>query len=189
MHDESTPSKRCSRCQEVKTLTLFYPRRNRRSGRASHCIECAKALARQYYEDNKPHALAVARQYRAENSERLSREAAARNKVNRERHYASVKRWYQRPKGRQFSIAKEGRRRAQKRATQVEQVDFAAILERDGLICHICGGSVARDDVHFDHVIPLVRGGPHTEDNIHVAHSTCNSRKGAKLLISEKEVF
>ena|SRR5438445_2833522 len=52
----------------------------------------------------------------------------------------------------------------------------------DGYNCHICGGVVAPSDVHFDHVIPLSRSGPHSEDNIKVAHSVCNLRKGDLFL-------
>jgi len=41
-------------------------------------------------------------------------------------------------------------------------------------------------DLHFDHVIPLSKGGPHTYDNIRPAHSWCNMRKGTKLLDSNR---
>lgn len=70
---------------------------------------------------------------------------------------------------------------ARKVAATVESVDYNLIWQRDGGICHICGGLVAPNDIHFDHVIPLSKGGPHTHDNIKVSHSLCNTRKGAKL--------
>lgn len=64
----------------------------------------------------------------------------------------------------------------------VEPVDFAAILERDGHVCHICSREVEPSDIHFDHVIPLARGGAHSMENIRVAHSLCNLRKGTKMV-------
>ena len=33
-----------------------------------------------------------------------------------------------------------------------------------------------------DHVIPLARGGTHSNDNIRPAHAKCNLRKSSKLL-------
>jgi len=35
------------------------------------------------------------------------------------------------------------------------------------------------EDLHFDHVVPLSKGGPHTTENIRPSHSTCNLKKGA----------
>lgn len=75
-----------------------------------------------------------------------------------------------------------GRRRARKKAQAVGVVDYTAILERVGMFCHICKTDIpSMKDLHFDHVIPLAKGGPHSEENILPAHSTCNLRKGAKL--------
>lgn len=56
-----------------------------------------------------------------------------------------------------------------------------AVLERDGHNCGICGESVAADDIHIDHIYPVSRGGEHELDNLQVAHSLCNMRKGAKV--------
>ena len=56
----------------------------------------------------------------------------------------------------------------------------AAVLERDGLVCQLCGGDVAPGDVHLDHIKPWSKGGLNSVNNLQVAHSTCNLRKGAK---------
>ena len=80
--------------------------------------------------------------------------------------------------------ASASKRVAKRQALKVEDVDFKMILEKHGMVCHICGLTVDTfSDVHFDHVIPLSRGGEHTESNILPAHSKCNLRKGKKLLI------
>lgn len=71
----------------------------------------------------------------------------------------------------------EARRRALKRTTQVEKVDRARIIERDGCRCHICGKKVPRHRVELDHLIPLSKGGPHTYENLAVAHPVCNRRR------------
>lgn len=55
----------------------------------------------------------------------------------------------------------------------------AAVLSRDGLVCQLCGESVDAGDVHIDHAIAVAKGGATTLDNLQVAHSVCNMRKGA----------
>jgi 5-methylcytosine-specific restriction endonuclease McrA len=74
----------------------------------------------------------------------------------------------------------EARRRARKNETEVERVDFEMILERDGMWCYLCEREVEDpNEIHFDHVIPLSRGGTHTFDNLKVTHGSCNLKKGA----------
>ncbi len=41
-------------------------------------------------------------------------------------------------------------------------------------------------EIHYDHVIPLARGGSHTFENIRISHGACNMRKGVKLLLSKE---
>jgi 5-methylcytosine-specific restriction endonuclease McrA len=104
------------------------------------------------------------RRYRDNNAER----ALARNRRYRENH----------PEKSREHCA---RRKARIRLVSIEPVDYRAILERDGWVCHICGGPVlSRNDLQFDHIIPLSRGGPHSMANIAVAHALCNNRKGPR---------
>ncbi len=56
------------------------------------------------------------------------------------------------------------------------------VISRDGLVCGICGGEVAPDDVHIDHIQPVSRGGSNDLDNLQVTHSVCNKRKGNREL-------
>jgi 5-methylcytosine-specific restriction endonuclease McrA len=60
----------------------------------------------------------------------------------------------------------------------------AKVLERDGWVCHWCGGP-ARS---VDHLIPLIAGGPSTEDNLVAACGPCNSKRGARYLKPEGEL-
>lgn len=56
-----------------------------------------------------------------------------------------------------------------------------AVIERDGSTCGICGGEVAANDLHLDHVTPYASGGLDTIDNLRVAHAGCNTQRGAPL--------
>jgi len=67
---------------------------------------------------------------------------------------------------------------AQKVAATIETVDYEAIYRRDKGICHICLNPVPKSRLHFDHVIPLSKGGPHSMENIKVSHARCNVKKG-----------
>lgn len=66
----------CSRCREVKTADDFHVRRDRQSGRSSHCKECDRARLRKYRRDNRPRLRHRARQI-ATGSEITEAEVAA----------------------------------------------------------------------------------------------------------------
>ena len=80
---------------------------------------------------------------------------------------------------RQESAERCRRRRALLCGATVGPIDLAAIRQRDRMMCCICGRKVIEKDLSFDHTIPLSLGGPHTQENLRVAHRRCNSRRCA----------
>lgn len=74
------------------------------------------------------------------------------------------------------------RRAAIKKGATVGKVDYTKLLEIYGTVCHICGGAIQDGNLHFDHVIPLSRGGSHSMDNIKPAHASCNQQKFNKII-------
>lgn len=52
---------------------------------------------------------------------------------------------------------------------------------RDGGRCRQCGSTA---QLHFDHVIPISRGGANTVANIQLLCGACNRAKGAKLRLT-----
>lgn len=66
------------------------------------------------------------------------------------------------------------------RRERIRPLIRAAVIKRDGYNCGICGGKVAPNDVHLDHITPYSRGGPTTIDNLRVTHAHCNLRRGAR---------
>jgi len=75
-----------------------------------------------------------------------------------------------------------GARRARQHHARVEPVSRRAVILRDESTCYLCHRRLGRDEVVLDHVIPVVRKGPHSEGNLRVACIPCNLRKGDKLL-------
>jgi len=71
--------------------------------------------------------------------------------------------------------------RARRRHARIEQVNRRKIIERDNSTCYMCGRKLGYLEIVLDHVIPIARGGSHSEDNMKVACAPCNSRKGDKL--------
>lgn len=85
------------------------------------------------------------------------------------------------------------RRRATIKSVCIDaDIEIHKLYERDGGLCHICGGVCDWEDKRIiggnvicggkypsvDHVVPLVRGGKHSWDNVKLAHRSCNSKKG-----------
>lgn len=83
-------------------------------------------------------------------------------------------------------LAKNQRRRAAKMSVVVEHVLPSDIYTRDGGMCKLCGLSVRKDEMTLDHIIPISKGGPHVSSNLQLAHRSCNSSKGAKLVLAVK---
>jgi 5-methylcytosine-specific restriction endonuclease McrA len=84
---------------------------------------------------------------------------------------------------------KNRRRRALKRGAAHEPYSLAEIAERDGNQCGICGWGVPMSlrcphllAPTIDHIVPIALGGDDTPVNVQLAHFTCNSRKGARVL-------
>lgn len=72
-------------------------------------------------------------------------------------------------------------------------VDYFILLMRDEEVCHICGQGRADDDpFEVEHVLPKLRGrkGGGSDDlgNLALAHRSCNIKKSAKAISSEREV-
>lgn len=157
----------CPRCTNEKFLSEFPKDKNRSIGHGPICKECNRKWWAENDENRARHREKSRKdrlnpEFRARNNE-LSRIWAKNHPLQMREHVL--------------------KRQALKKAATIEPVSYAAILERDGRWCHICGQAIALNQrIHFDHVIPLSRGGAHSESNIKVSHDICNRRKADKLL-------
>ena len=93
----------------------------------------------------------------------------------------------------------EHKRRAQKLSTQVGTIDLEIAWKRSGGICFLCGVPMNRHIPHhwfdskgvqhrnpgfpsLEHIIPLSRGGTHTQENLTYTHLICNITKNNRVL-------
>lgn len=101
------------------------------------------------------------------------------HKNNRDKANARGRRWYK--DNRVKRIERTARRRAWKYNAAIEPLaDFVAQLIQEGNMCTYCGST--NKPLESDHIVPLSRGGSHTEDNLVAACRSCNSSKHARAL-------
>lgn len=117
--------------------------------------------------------------HKSEVKQRQSAQGKADYRKNRARVLARHKAWRESNKGYWRSIAQR------KRALKLNSaVNLAGIREwmkqvksQPTAICYYCRERVSTDKIHFDHVVPLFRGGPHCLENLCVACQPCNQSK------------
>ena len=133
---------------------------------------------RERYKREAEHRRAYARQYHYENRDAALERMRARREANPESHRERARLYYESNK----SIYLEAARRRKKRMREAKVVDFSAAQLEARLSmfagCWMCGTSA--EEMHIDHVEPIVKGGPHMLSNLRPACAPCNLRKGAK---------
>jgi hypothetical protein len=67
----------------------------------------------------------------------------------------------------------------------IPQAVKIAVSARDGGRCRKCGST---QQLHFDHVIPVSKGGANTAANIQLLCGACNRAKGARLPVQRRRV-
>jgi 5-methylcytosine-specific restriction endonuclease McrA len=180
--------RRCQKCGQEKPRAAFYRDKQRKDGIATRCRSCDSKRSKHYYRLNREERLARHRRWQKANPDKwyaAVRSWARRNrdKTRRASNACNKRRYHANPVvGRAKSLAAYGRRRALKAAVEVGEIDYERIRRRDRMRCHMCRLKVSEEQLHFDHVIPLVAGGAHTESNIAVSHAQCNLSKNRRVL-------
>lgn len=145
-------------------------------------LEARKAKNRAWRERNRAHVVSYQRRYNeAHRAAKAAYQRRRRASWSPEERRERGRLWRQ--ANREKCAARERRRRERiANAPVVEKIDRLRVIRRDGSRCYLCGRLLARHEITLDHVVPLERGGPHTEGNLRVACRSCNASKGTKLL-------
>lgn len=177
---EPLGKKMCLRCERIQFLQDFHASSLYGNRRYPYCKTCRSKQRKQHYRDNQE-------RIKQQNNTWKDNNRAFHNAYCREynvTHFEERKSYQQSynqrnpEKNRQHAASHY----ALKKGTSIGKVSYKQILERDGYTCHICKQAIAPEDLQFDHVIPLARGGSHTEENIKPSHANCNKRKWAHIL-------
>lgn len=180
-HAVLSADKTCSKCRTRQSKTEFTKASRSADGLHSWCKACLRDLAKRRYDPERArrkHAekkedplyramrKAAYDRWRSEHPDRARAATRAWRAANPERPRESVRRYF-----------------ARLADSTVGEVDYTEVLQRDGMWCYLCRADISTlDDLHFDHVLPLARGGAHSMENIRPAHARCNLSKGHRLL-------
>lgn len=141
------------------------------------CKKCEAAKHRAWVAANPDRSREMKREWRARNPERVR----AYKATNYERHRESILAYT----AEYFRRKPEARRKAKSayraRRTAVSFKILPSELRR--ILSSACVACGSRERITIDHVVPLVRGGRHAVGNLQPLCHSCNSSKGAKLMI------
>ncbi len=196
-HTQSTLIRRCTKCQEWRTLDRFYADTRNSSGYRADCKDCHKAQVRQRQADPRNHAAYLEYQaaYRTRHRAKARAVTAAYRAANPGRVQAAQAAYLARPenqetarrRAREFRIANpdrraeyERRRRAFKRASVIGFITPAMLEAKFAYWGNRCWMCESPDDLQVEHVKPLSKGGAHILANLRPACGTCNRTKSAR---------
>jgi 5-methylcytosine-specific restriction endonuclease McrA len=173
-------TRRCTLCAERLPVDSFHKDANATGGRRSHCAECHKAKAREWY---------------AANRERQAGRVRASREADPERHRQWDMERYARDRAKRIELATEHthKRRLRMLAGEYDRTVTRANLRKQyGDQCFYCEcvmdfgrykrGETPRHLASIEHVHPISKGGTHTWDNVVLACLDCNLRKNARTL-------
>ena len=161
LHMETSSKPACKICN--KPVTGF---RRRYCGNVC-AREGSIRRSKDFYRANKEKYHELAKQWREENREKwleINRLAAKRRRADG------------------GHVLEDIRRRARKIENGLHLVtkrDLNRILNRYRGCCAYCGHSLRWATLHWDHVLPLAKGGRHCKANLLPTCSDCNQSKGA----------
>jgi len=126
------------------------------------------------------------REWRLANPERAKASDSRRKRryyiKNRELCLQKNKQWRQRNP--EYAVLKTMKRRALKKLSAVNNnmiVEWMkSVRSKRFFNCYYCEERFPIKDIHFDHIVPLSKGGPHCVENLCTACPKCNCSKGAK---------
>ena len=75
-------------------------------------------------------------------------------------------------------------RRWAKRNPEKIEAWMASIMAKPSASCYWCGASVSKSNLHFDHIVALSKGGPHSIENLCVSCAPCNLSKANKDVVA-----
>lgn len=158
----------CKSCRKAMAEVFAARRAKQRAYlkwyRKSHRHE-ARAYSQQWRQGHQDESVQYARQWRLDN-------------IAKSRGYATKNRHKYLAQAREAEL----RRRARERGAYTEQVDLDKIYCDHNGICGLCDRHVPRRGCHFDHIVPISKGGPHIESNLQPTHGKCNQIKAHRTM-------
>jgi len=150
--------------------------------------------SKKHYEANKEKRLAQIAAWHAANPDKVRQAQRRYLYANWDKRVEANRRWKEanpekakaqqaRYKARHADEMRErdNQKRLRRLSVASEPINYQALWAQSEGICYLCGEVLDSSNVHFDHVVPLSRGGTHTMDNLKPTNPHCNQRQWAKL--------
>ncbi len=151
--------------------------RRKRSGETPQEREARLALNRKHQAVQRATRKADLKRRMAHRAKQKAWEVA-----NKERRAELRKQWFAQNPG--LIAFYNAKRRALKLAATINlegiKAFILAIKANPFARCYYCGKRTRTKDIHFDHIIPLAKGGLHSAENLCVACQPCNNAKKDK---------
>lgn len=185
-----TRDRRQSRCKECEREAARQWRRNNAERARETAKAWAKANSEKKREMHRAWYEAHIDQMRSERRERARARRAIDPDLSRQMEASAARARYHGDleKAREISRENSARRRARRLAVPVGPIDADLLWAMQEGICPLCTFPI--DDQlrrpnpfskSLDHIIPLSKGGSHSQDNVQWTHLRCNLSKGASV--------
>lgn len=173
--------KTCTKCGRYKTLILFSRNRNSSDGRRNICKICQRAYQKAYKKTLS--GIKVTKRYDNGETGRIASARYAKSEKGKVANKKSWKKYVSTDRVKSIRNMSNQRRRATKAdlPSTLTVAEWQEILEMYGNRCVYCSTKDAKLDQ--EHIVPVVKGGEYTKDNIVPACGSCNSSKGSKSLL------
>lgn len=144
--------------------------------------EKRKEIALRWFYSNQEKANKASREWQEANKKRASDNARNWREANLEKAKASQRNWEQENPDK--VTLKRSIRRLRQFNNGIYEIRPKFIQKLYASPCAVCGGL---EDIQADHVVPLARGGTHSEGNLQPLCRRCNSSKGAKFMVEFRQ--
>lgn len=175
--------KECRRCGLTRPRADFAASKRTTDGLRPYCRPCAKAYSHEHYLRNREARIEQTLAWREANRERWAAWCAGYYQANKERLNENYRRWKRENPARHAEW--RVRNRALRSGVDSGELDLAALWTG---ACGICGSeldiSVEYPDPlskSIDHIVPVAKGGAHSQQNLQWAHLRCNIRKSDRI--------
>lgn len=169
--------KKCSKCQQLLTLSQFYKNKARSDGYQNYCKLCGYAASKDYASRHRWQAVVRTRIYQINNPEK-TKATKLRTRLKYKDEIAEKSRIYRQAHLKEYA-ERQHRRRATMQNNGVYLVTDKELKKLYSSPCYYCG---SKDRITLDHIIPIIKGGTHSIGNLIAACKSCNSQKNRNFL-------
>ena len=173
--------KTCTTCNEVKpaSLEFFHKQKGGKDGFRIVCKLCSNVKQREYNNVNREKISKDCKIYYKANKDYIATYIKKWRAVNREKVSSYNKNWSNKNPVKVSANKRNYRARKAKAEGSHTVEDVSNIISKQKNLCFWCNTEL--EEIHIDHLIPLIKGGKNDANNLVASCPSCNCSKGSKL--------